>query len=84
MSALVEREEAKEEGRGTVGGSGTTVLPMDCGLIVAEGHDSLASQGSEVGEQMEMCYVPCQFEMRVGDVARRVVAGHEAGAQVGG
>ena len=56
---------------------------VHCCLIIAEGYDGVACQGNEIGEQMEVCDVPRQFQLRVGDVTCGVVAGHEARAQVG-
>jgi len=47
---LVEGQEPEEERFRPSGGGGTAMLPMDGGLIIAEGNDGLTSKRTDVGE----------------------------------
>ena len=58
MGTLVEGQQAEKECRGAVGRRGTTMLPMDGCLVVAQCHDGVTRKGRDVGEDLHVGHMP--------------------------
>ena len=84
VPALVESLQTEEERRGTRGGGGAFALPVHGrGIIVRIVHGAFGHV-SEASENVVLGNGPREFQVTVGDVACRVIKGHETLADSNG